>query len=601
MPSRPLLAMAVCLMLHILPLCVSAQGLAPALSPDDEAPELVPMPTGAQTKFVPLLFGLNVTDLDPLEGFFKWLATNSSTDACRVIRNSYLRVCNVPEVLGKLCDDFLAAYQTRCEHETQLFSCISLVSVMSVLVACFLTGNLLEVWHWTWLPHSGVSILIGFFAGAALKASVSAKGLEDFQFDESIFFLVFLPYIVFEAGLTIDKGMLWRHLGPIGAFAIVGTFISIFGIGYSLSWAGDVLGYNLPLVECLLFGSLISSIDPIATLSLFQHFGVDRDLYILVLGESILNDGVSVVMYDTFLQLLDVPFNGLDTLADSLQRFAVVFFGSILVGLLFGLTSALLFKYGQLQGNPTMETILFIVVAAFPYYACEHLQWSGIVAILVESVVMDLYTYQSLSTEAQLNTKFTIKCVAHLLEQCIFAYLGMQVCLAAENLDWNPAMIVAAIGSCLVCRGWVFPVAWLVNRTRPAGEEVPPRNQVMVWFSGLRGAVSFALAMKIPRYDELLKKGSEHVSEILAMTTAVVMYKVFIHGGLTAVVLRRLNIPTGCDQAPYTHPPLEETGPLLRLHRLLLPVFTKDQRSSRAVEYWSLPNRSIDVGEDGTF
>eukprot|EP00669_Euglena_mutabilis_P012043 TRINITY_DN6665_c0_g1_i1.p1 TRINITY_DN6665_c0_g1~~TRINITY_DN6665_c0_g1_i1.p1 ORF type:complete len:303 (-),score=87.65 TRINITY_DN6665_c0_g1_i1:112-1020(-) len=278
-------------------------------------------------------------------------------------------------------------------------------------------------------------------------------------------------------------------------------------------------------------------------------------------------------MYDAFVRLIDKPFVGLESFKDSILRFVVVFFGSLGVGVLFGAASALLFKYGRLQHAPSVETLLFTACALFPYYACEHLQWSGIVAVLAEAVVMDLYTYQNLSKAAQVNTKFTIKCLAHLLEQCIFAYLGMQVFLAEPLFEWQPLLVLSAITICLLSRLWVFPLTGLVNAARSPADHIPVRNQTMLWFSGLRGAVSFALAMKVPPRDELLDTGSAFAPQLVAITTAVVMYTVFVHGGLTTYVLFWLRIPVGVPETE-TEPLLAGShGPLVYLHRHLLTPF----------------------------
>ena len=106
-------------------------------------------------------------------------------------------------------------------------------------------------------------------AGAALKASVPATDLKDFQFDESIFFLVFLPYIIFEAGLTIDKRLLSDQLGPIALFSIAGTFLSIFCIGYLLFFGGEFLGSLPSSHNCLC--TLLYHLEHCTVLKLHQR------------------------------------------------------------------------------------------------------------------------------------------------------------------------------------------------------------------------------------------------------------------------------------------------------------------------------------------
>ncbi|ELT96886.1 hypothetical protein CAPTEDRAFT_120741, partial [Capitella teleta] len=117
------------------------------------------------------------------------------------------------------------------------------------------------------------------------------------HFPPTMFFLVLLPPIIFESGYNLHKGNFFANIGTILLFAIAGTVISAMIVGGGIYLLGKAqLVYQLDLVESFAFGSLISAVDPVATLAIFQAIEVDQVLYMLVFGESVLNDAVAIVL-----------------------------------------------------------------------------------------------------------------------------------------------------------------------------------------------------------------------------------------------------------------------------------------------------------------
>ena len=135
--------------------------------------------------------------------------------------------------------------------------------------------------------------------------SDQVKSVESFS--PTMFFLVLLPPIIFESGYNLHKGNFFTNIGSILLFAIVGTAISalIVGGGIYVLGLADVV-YRLNFVESFAFGSLISAVDPVATLAIFQALDVEPVLNMLVFGESILNDAVAIVLTTTVLES-DLP------------------------------------------------------------------------------------------------------------------------------------------------------------------------------------------------------------------------------------------------------------------------------------------------------
>jgi sodium/hydrogen exchanger 8 len=112
-----------------------------------------------------------------------------------------------------------------------------------------------------------------------------------------MFFFILLPPIIFESGYNLHKGNFFQNIGSILVFAIFGTLISAFVMGTGIYLLGKIhLTYALDAREAFAFGSLVSAVDPVATLAIFNALDIDPVLYMLVFGESILNDAVAIVL-----------------------------------------------------------------------------------------------------------------------------------------------------------------------------------------------------------------------------------------------------------------------------------------------------------------
>lgn len=128
------------------------------------------------------------------------------------------------------------------------------------------------------------------------------KGLEyvveKATFDPEIFFNFLLPPIIFNAGYGMKRKSFFKNFGAILLFALVGTTLSCFVIGSLLYWMIKLpASFNFGFSDCLLFGALISATDPVTTLAIFQDKNVDLNLYSMIFGESVLNDAVSIILF----------------------------------------------------------------------------------------------------------------------------------------------------------------------------------------------------------------------------------------------------------------------------------------------------------------
>jgi NhaP-type Na+/H+ or K+/H+ antiporter len=314
-------------------------------------------------------------------------------------------------------------------------------------------------------------------------------------------------------------------------------------------------------VEALTFGALISSIDPIAVLSVLSNMGMtDTDtIYVVIFGESLLNDGVAIVLFETLVHFLDedLVIDGDAVFAASIH-FLVVAIGSLLVGVGSGMLSTVYFWLFHGCQTALVEVLMFFCWALLPYYVCDGIGWSGIVSAVATGFVMDLYVVGEkeevmmdnsehdsspsspaktgerafapgryrifsgaghLSEESRTHIGFVTEMISTVMETAIFAYLGLF--LFSHRYHWNFFHTVLAIFACCVSRAVMIPSLSLVanaitrlQQTRaacrkpvalrrtvpnaPAGVVIDVKMQVVLWFAGLRGAMSFALVEHIP-------------------------------------------------------------------------------------------------------
>lgn len=149
------------------------------------------------------------------------------------------------------------------------------------------------------VPESCLLIAVGLLVGGLIKL----VGENPPSLNSELFFLCLLPPIILDAGYFLPMRPFTENLGTILMFAVVGTLWNSFFIGSLLYGVCQIEGTNLgtvTLLPCLLFGAIISAVDPVAVLAVFEEIHINELLHILVFGESLLNDAVTVVSTSRF-------------------------------------------------------------------------------------------------------------------------------------------------------------------------------------------------------------------------------------------------------------------------------------------------------------
>lgn len=416
--------------------------------------------------------------------------------------------------------------------EDEHSSSMAIFFVLCVLALGILLIHLMLQTGFQYVPESIVIVFLGALIGLTMNA-LSNRNISNWRKEEAFsptaFFLILLPPIIFESGYNLHKGNFFQNIGSILVFAIIGTTISAFIIGFGIYFLGlaDVV-YRLSFLESFAFGSLISAVDPVATVAIFHALNVDPILNMLVFGESILNDAIAIVLTTAALESNDPSISTGDAIVLGINWFCLMFFASAGIGVVFALVSALLLKHVDLRKNPSLEFGMMLVFTYAPYVLAEGLHLSGIMAILFCGIVMSHYTHFNLSTVTQITMQQTLRTLSFIAETCVFAYLGLALFSFKHRVE--PALIIWSLILCLIGRACnIFPLAILVNRFRE--HQITKKMMFIMWFSGLRGAISYALSLHLNFSDE-----TRHV--IITTTLIIVLVTTLFFGGSTMPLLK---------------------------------------------------------------
>uniref|UniRef100_A0A8C5AYT5 Sodium/hydrogen exchanger n=1 Tax=Gadus morhua TaxID=8049 RepID=A0A8C5AYT5_GADMO len=382
-------------------------------------------------------------------------------------------------------------------------------------------------------------LVIGILMGGFIKIiefKELANWKEEEMFRPNMFFLLLLPPIIFESGYSLHKGNFFQNIGSICLFAVIGTAISAFVVGGGIYFLGqaDVI-YKMSMTDSFAFGSLISAVDPVATIAIFNALNVDPVLNMLVFGESILNDAVSIVLTNTaegfFSQSNNATVSGWQTFVQALGYFLKMFFGSAALGTLTGLISCL--KHFDLRKTPSLEFAVMIIFAYLPYGLAEGIKLSGIMSILFSGIVMSHYTHHNLSPVTQILMQQTLRSVAFMCETCVFAFLGLSIFSFPHNFEFS--FVIWCIFLVLLGRAVnIFPLSFLLNFFRET--KISPKMMFIMWFSGLRGAIPYALSLHLG-LEPLEKR------QLIGTTTIIiVLFTILILGGGTMPLIRLMDI-----------------------------------------------------------
>ena len=337
--------------------------------------------------------------------------------------------------------------------------------------------------------------------------------LENIDFDETLLHGM-LSFLLFAGALHVNLGDLAKQKWLIGTLATFGVVGSTFIIGFISWWLLAAMGFELPLIYCLLFGALISPTDPIAVLGILKKAGVPDSLETKITGESLFNDGVAVVVFLVFLEIAK------GTHEITVLMVAGLFLKEALGGVVYGLTIGAV-TYWMLKSvdNYQVEVLITLALVTGGFALADVLHISGPIAIVVAGLLIGNHgrlLAMSQRTRDRLDTFWEL--LDEVLNAVLFVLIGLEILILTFSRMYFIAGLLL-IPLVLVAR--FLSVGFPVIILRLFRSFSPNVIKILTW-GGLRGGISVALALSLPP--------GKNRDTILAITYVIVVFSIIVQG-----------------------------------------------------------------------
>jgi len=393
---------------------------------------------------------------------------------------------------------------------------------------------------WLLIAASGIAVLakylripytVALVLGGLLLSLLRLQFLSPLQptqrpnwLTPDVILILFLPALVFEGSIKIDVRDLLHDAAPLLVLANIGVLLATLVTGYLVHW---VIG--LPILVALLFGAIISATDPISVLAIFKDLRMEKRLSIIIEGESLLNDGTAVVVFQ--ILLAGVVAGGLGA-GKGIALFLWAVLGGAVLGSTLGYMAS---KITQTIDDPQIEITLTTVVAYGSYLLANHLHLSGVIATASAGFMIGNFgAKKGMSAKTRAVLESFWEYLAFVMNSLVFLLIGLEVNIVALGPAWRPVLL--AIAAVLIGRS--LSVYLLVPVSNFFAENIPIRWQhVMVW-GGLRGALALALALS-------LDSTFPYRNRVLDLTFGVVVFSILLQGLTMKPLLRVLGLADG--------------------------------------------------------
>ena len=341
-----------------------------------------------------------------------------------------------------------------------------------------------------------------------------------------------LSLLLFAGALHVDLSALAARKKAISILATVGTVSSTFLVGGITYLLFQGLGIQISFIYCLLFGSLISPTDPIAVLGILKSANAPKSLEIKIAGESLFNDGVAVVIFTILLSI------AVGDAAVTVPGVALLFIEEAIGGVVFGLVIGYI-AYRMIKSIDSyhVEVLITLGLVLGGYALALHLHVSGPIAMVVAGLLIGNHGRAlAMSEKTRVRLDMFWEIIDELLNAILFVLIGLEIVVltfSGQVLLAAVLMIVVVLAVRFVTVG--IPISLL--RSRFSAEFTPHSVKLLTW-AGIRGGISVALALSLPKGDER--------DVILAVTYVVVLFSILVQG----LTIGRLIKATLADQPP---------------------------------------------------
>ncbi len=407
-----------------------------------------------------------------------------------------------------------------------IFNIITILIILSAVFA-FINTRILK------LPFTiGLMIIaIVFTVGITILGSFNHYILDEARLMiqsvdfETALLDIMLSFLLFAGALHTKLDALKRQKGPIALFATIGIVLSTFLIGAMMYYLFMAFSYPIDFIYCLLFGALISPTDPIAVLGILKEANAPKKLETKIVGESLFNDGVGVVV---FIVIFKVAEQGLDSM--SIGDVGLLFVTEVAGGLILGLLAGwIAFQSMKVIDNYETEVIITLALVMGISAIAHYLHVSGPLGVVVAGIFLGNKAPTIAWSE---NTHTYVEkfweLIDVLLNAVLFVLIGLELLVVSMNgkylLFGLLAIPIALLARFIALSG---PIAFFKNRL----DFIPKTNLIMTW-GGIRGGISIALVLSLaPQMNREL---------FLTITYVIVVFSIIAQGLTIGPLVKRV-------------------------------------------------------------
>lgn len=326
---------------------------------------------------------------------------------------------------------------------------------------------------------------------------------------------IMLGFLLFAGSLHADWFNVKKYLKQIALFAIGGVILSTAIVAVLVFGICNLLHIEIAFIYCLLFGALISPTDPIAVLGILTKANVPKKIESIIVGESLFNDGIGVVIFIALLQTLNSGSSTIDY-----SHFGLLFLqealGGIVFGLLFGFILHKLLKSIDHYETEVLLTIAFVMVG---YSLCLFLHLSGPLAMVVMGLMVGNYKQDKAMSD---QTREYVHKFWELIDVILNAILFIIIALVLVVIDFKGNYFILGLASVFVVLLSRIIVVYLPKRLFPKTVDLDKDESKIIVWGGLRGGLSIALVLSLPDSD------SKNI--LLIATYVCVLFSILIQG-----------------------------------------------------------------------
>jgi len=369
------------------------------------------------------------------------------------------------------------------------------------------------------------SLFFGTFSLVDEEAFVNiCQVIEEIDF-RTILFDFLLGVLLFAGAIHVNLKMLLKERAPVITYATFGVVVSTLIIGTAFYFVAQVLGFQISFLFSLVFGALISPTDPVAVLALLKKAGAPKKMEIKIVGESLFNDGVGIVVFLSLLSLATMMNEF--SLIHIGEEFALEAGGGLLMGLILGYVGKKCIK--MIVKEPVIAVHISLAIVLGGYSLSEVFHISGAIAMVVAGLIIGHSLYdQNINQNLRNHMNIFWKVLDEIFNAVLFVLIGLEI--IALNFELNNLLLgIIAIFIVLIAR---YITVFLSNILLRKDHKANAKERAILTWAGLRGGISIALALTLPESE---------VREVILFTTyVVVVFSILVQGLTIEKLVRKL-------------------------------------------------------------